>query len=769
MGDLGADGKLFSVVLVAYGDFSAYSTRALDSLARTPSLGNLCEVHVGCNACCPETLAVVRKYRDAGLITTVIESRRNIHKDPMLRLLRETVRTPYILMMDDDSYAKSGWAEALVQFIRREDPFDLAGWVHQFPRSDRYRTMVQSRPWWRGDAYVPDEQKTWIRMCVGGLCLARTELLLRHDFPDRDMVIEFDDVMLSDLVYHIGGRLCAMPDDLLAHFVINDGDRRWEPADSPHKSPAHLPRQVTAAEAIQIGVRQFRAGRFAEAEDACNKVLQLDPNNPRAIHLLGVIAHQTGRNTLAVNLLKRAIALKGDVPDFHNNLGNILAKLGRFEESVECFQQAIRLRADYPEAHNNLANVRSRMGQIEPAMAGYRRAAALKPDYVEAHTNLGNLLRRLGRFDEVAECFRRAVQIDPKNAEAHNALALTYQDQGDLDQALATIDRAIALNGDNSRLRFNRALMLLIRGNWEEGWREYEWRWRLADHNADRLRFQGPAWEGDDPEGRTILLHCEQGLGSTFQFIRFASRVAQRTAKVIVECQPPLKKILMCSLPGIPVLAKGESLPSFDLHLPLMSLPRVLKTDLSSIPADIPYLRADEKLVEYWRKELSSERSFKVGIAWQGNPAYAADQQRSIPLTHYAAFAQVPGVKLYSLQKVRGMEQIASAGAAGWLVDLAPRLDESTGPFMDTAAVIKNLDLIITSDTSIAHLAGALGAKVWVALTYAADWRWMLKREDCPWYPKNMRLFRQSRPSDWPGVISRIAAALATEVQRRRA
>jgi Flp pilus assembly protein TadD len=539
------------------------------------------------------------------------------------------------------------------------------------------------------------------------------------------------------------------------------------PADSPHKTPAPLPRQITPAEAIQIGVKHFRAGRFEEAEDACNKVLQLDANNPQAIHLLGVIAHQTGRNTLAVNLLRRAIALKGDVPDFHNNLGNIFAKLGRFEEAAATFQHAIRLRTDYAEAHNNLANVFSRMGQTDAAIAGYRKAAQLKPNYVEAHTNLGNLLRRLGRFDEVAECFKKAVQIDPNNAEAYNALALTYQDQGDLDQALATIDRAIAVKSNNPRLRFNRALMLLMRGDWDEGWKEYEWRWRLSDHNADRLRFQGPAWEGDDPAGRTILLHCEQGLGSTFQFIRFAALVAQRNAKVIVECQPPLKKMLSCLGPEIAVIAKGEALPAFDLHLPLMSLPRVLKTDMTSIPTEIPYLKADERLVEQWRNELSAEQGMKIGIAWQGNPAYAGDQQRSIPLRHYAALAHVPGVELYSLQKVRGMEQIAPAGATDWLVDLAPRLDESTGPFMDTAAVIANLDLIITSDTSIAHLAGALGAKVWVALPYAADWRWMLKREDCPWYPKNMRLFRQSHPGDWPEVFSRIAKALAGEVQRR--
>ena len=766
MGESG--GRLFSVLLLCYGDYPRYSCRALQSLLDTPDLLKLCDVHVGCNACGPETLALVRHSLDRSLISSAIESPRNLHKDPMLRRMLSLVETPYVLFMDDDSHAKSSWSQALHQFIRDEDPIDVAGHLHYFRRHERYQNMVQQRPWWRGDAYIPDEQRTWIRLCVGGALLARTEFLRRHDWPDAGMRIEFDDVMLADLVYQVGGRLKGMPDELLAHFVINDGDRRWTTEDSTHKpAPApQLPRRISIKEALQIATAHLRSGRFDEAESACQKILQLEASNAHALHLLGVIAQQTGRSSLAVELLGRAIALNGAVPDFHNNLGNVLGQLGKLEEAAERFAQAIAIKRDYPEAHNNLANVLSRQGRFEEAAQHYQKAVSLKPNYVEAHCNLGGLYRKLGQFDQVIASFQTAVQIDPASAEAYNQLALAHQDQGDLTTAIAMLEKAIALKSDSPQLRFNKALALLMAGQWEAGWREYEWRWRLSEHHAQRFRFKEPLWEGGDPAGKTILLHCEQGLGSSLQFMRYANLLKQRGAKVIVECQPPLKKLLSC-LDGIQVLAKGEALPSFDCHLPLMSCPRVFKTTLASVLADGPYLRADAGLVEHWRKELAADSSFKVGIAWQGNPAYAGDRQRSIPLKHYAALAKVPGVRLYSLQKIRGMDQIRESGAGEWLIDLAPKLDENSGPFLDSAAVMKNLDLVITSDTSIAHLAGALAIPVWVALCSAPDWRWLRDRSDCPWYP-SMRLFRQGRFGDWESLFQQIAQALSAAIARRQ-
>jgi len=770
MSKAGAE-KLFSIVLVAYGDYS-YCTRALRSLADTPNLTKICDVHVGCNACGPKTLACVRHYSDTGLITSAVESACNLHKDPMVRLLRDLVKTPYVLYMDDDSYVKPLWAEALLDFINREDPLDLAGAMHVFRRSDEYQKLARQRPWWRGDLYIPDEQRHLIRLCVGGLYLARTDFLRRHDYPDRDMRIEFGDVLLADLVYQVGGRMVEMPDELLAHFVISDGDRRWvhnkAPSQSDTRPAAHLaPRHISPAEALRIGQKLFQAKRYEESEAACRKMLQAEPQNPIALHLLGLVTHQTGRNSLAVELLRHAIALKPDVPDFHNNLGNVLAKLGRLEEAIDCFQKATTIRPEYAEAHNNLANVLARQGRSDAAIAGYRKAAQLKPGYVEAYTNLGATLGKLGRFDEVVECFRRAVQIDPNSAEAYSSLAMAYQNQNDLEEALKAIDQAIARKEDDPRLRFNRALMLLMAGNWVRGWQEYEWRWRLSEHHSERLRFKQPLWEGEALGGRTLLLHCEQGLGSTLQFIRFAPLIAQNRGKVVVECQPPLKNLLSCLSPHVEILARGEALPKFDIHLPLMSAPRVLKITPTSIPNNLPYLTPDSSLVVQWRQRLASEHAPKVGIAWQGNPAYAGDAARSIPLRFFQPLGKIQGIRLYSLQKIRGLDQIAQLDGKLPLVDFGSELDDSAGPFIDTAAVIANLDLVITCDTSVAHLAGALGAKVWVALCFAPDWRWMIAREDCPWYPQ-MRLFRQKKPGDWDDVFNRIAGELAVEAGKEQ-
>jgi hypothetical protein len=271
--------------------------------------------------------------------------------------------------------------------------------------------------------------------------------------------------------------------------------------------------------------------------------------------------------------------------------------------------------------------------------------------------------------------------------------------------------------------------------------------------------FPQPQWDGSPLEGRTILIHAEQGLGDTIQFIRYAPLVKRRGGTVIVECQPVLSQLL-AGCPGIDrLIAQGSPLPAFDVHVPLLSLPRIFGTTLADVPAEVPYLFADAALIERWRDELAGVPGVKIGIAWQGNTRFPADCMRSIPLTHFAPLAQVDGVRLFSLQKGPGREQLAATAAYLPVIDLADRLDEKAGGFMDTAAVVKNLDLIITSDTAIAHLAGALGVPVWVGLALGADWRYLLGREDSPWYP-TMRLFRQTRLGDWDGVFERIASEL---------
>jgi len=287
------------------------------------------------------------------------------------------------------------------------------------------------------------------------------------------------------------------------------------------------------------------------------------------------------------------------------------------------------------------------------------------------------------------------------------------------------------------------------------GWPEYEWRWHRRQ--AVQRNFYATRWDGSPLAGRTILLHAEQGLGDTLQFVRYASLVKRRGGTIIVECQPPLVKLLT-GCPGIDqVVAYGDALPPFEFHAPLMSLPAIFGTTVETIPQEVPYLLADPELRQKWRGELEGMREFKVGIVWQGRPEPPWVGNRSIPLRKYAPLAQVPGVKLFSLQKGPGVEQLVASSVE--VTDFGPRLDEATGPFLDTAALMRNLDLVITSDTATAHLAGALGVPVWVAIPVAPDWRWMLNRTDSPWYP-TMRLFRQTNLGDWDTVFAQMATEL---------
>jgi hypothetical protein len=330
--------------------------------------------------------------------------------------------------------------------------------------------------------------------------------------------------------------------------------------------------------------------------------------------------------------------------------------------------------------------------------------------------------------------------------------------QGKTAEAMATYDEILRRRPDSPEAHMARALALLVRGDYDEGWKEYEWRWRCKEFGG--LPYPKPLWDGSPLGGRTILLHGEQGLGDTLQFVRYAALVKERGGTVVLACPKVLTRLLT-SCPGVDrVVAQGADLPNFDCYAPLLSLPGILGTTRDNVPANVPYLSADPVLGQHWLRELAPVRGFKVGIAWQGNPKYKADRLRSIPLAQFEALARVPGVQLISLQKGPGTEQLAAVADRFRIIDLAARLDELTGPFLDTAAVVRNLDLIVAPDTALTHLAGALGAPLWAALAFSPHWVWGRDREDSPWYPST-RLFRQAKWGDWGEVFARMAAALA--------
>ncbi|GAB4137842.1 MAG: tetratricopeptide repeat protein [Planctomycetaceae bacterium] len=397
-------------------------------------------------------------------------------------------------------------------------------------------------------------------------------------------------------------------------------------------------------------------------------------------------------------------------------------------------------------------------GDFESAIQGYRTVVAHQPQQVAAWYGLGVLLFHTGSFEESREAFKQTVKRKPDYADAWNRLGNAHLELSEIQQAVECYSRAIALSPNNPHARCNRALAYLISGDDQQGWREYEHRWSLPNHRQPD--FPQPRWKGEPLSGRTVLLDWEQGLGDSLQFVRFAKIVQQQGGTVILRCQPPLATLLR-KTPGIEQLvADGEPLPDFDVYAPLMSLPFLLNLKTDSLPKCVPYVFAESELVKHWSPQIATENGFRIGICWRGNPGHHRDQFRSIPLAEFQTLSSVPHLRFFSLQKGSLKQNEQHTAEMLSLIDFGDQLDEQHGPFMDTAAIMQNLDLVITADTAVAHLAGAMGIPVCVLLCDIPEWRWQLKRTDSPWYP-TMRLYRQTSLGDWSGVFQELATDLA--------
>jgi tetratricopeptide (TPR) repeat protein len=532
-------------------------------------------------------------------------------------------------------------------------------------------------------------------------------------------------------------------------------------------------------------------GKSDEAVRCYQRALGLTPNFTKAHNNLGVALQEQGKLDQAAACYRRAIQLQPDFVDALNNLGNLrreqippqgaavwnpkdwnavvvatapslftdrdLADQSPVEEAVACYRRVVALRPDDAAAHNNLGGALWNQGKEDEAAACYRRALQLDPDLANVHCNLGVALWSQDKLDEAVECYQRALQLKPDFPSALNNLAVTLSEQGKFDEAMACCRQALDFDPDYADGHMGLAVLQLLRGDFQQGWPEYEWRWKTKQL-PPRL-FPQPLWDGGSLAGKTILLHAEQGLGDTFQFVRYAPLVKRLGATVIVECQKPLLPLL-ATCPGIDrLVGQGDELPEFTTQAPLLSLPRILQTSLDSIPAAVSYLFAAPALIESWRKRLRDLPGFKIGINWQGRSGRGRWLARNIPLRQFALLAEIPGVRLISLQQGAGREELAQAREQFPVVDLGDDVDRASGPFMDTAAIMMSLDLVITSDTAVPNLAGALGVPVWVALPRASDWRWLLHRADSPWYP-TMRLFRQKTAGDWAAVFQEIYDAL---------
>ncbi len=500
---------------------------------------------------------------------------------------------------------------------------------------------------------------------------------------------------------------------------------------------------------FQQGVRLHRAGRLGEAEQVYRQVLAATPMHAETLHMLGLLALQSGQASAALANIDRAIALRPATAIYHVNRANALLALGDKAAAVAACHEALRHKRNCAEADQVLGHALADQGNTGAAIEAYRAALHHNPNLPGLHNNLGLVLRQAGQLEDAATHLRQALGDEPSDVQAQSNLAGLLKELGRLDEAEALYREALRQRPDEPGLHFNLGLVLLLRGRLDEGWPEYEWRFRAG--TARIPDCAQACWQGEPLDGRTLLVRTEQGFGDTIQFCRFVPLVTG--GHVVLEVQSPLRR-LVGGLQGVErIVSAGDTLAAFDLYVPLLSLPHLLGFP----PVTVPYLRAEPQLIAAWRERLG-HNGFKIGIAWQGNPASQAELGRSCPLEALRPLASLPGVRLISLQKHHGLDQLASLAAE--LRIETPQLDAGADAFVDTAAVMACVDLIVTSDTSVAHLAGALGRPVWVALQHVPDWRWQLAREDCPWYP-SMRLFRQTRRSDWDGVFARITAAAA--------
>ncbi len=505
---------------------------------------------------------------------------------------------------------------------------------------------------------------------------------------------------------------------------------------------------------LMLGGLLRALGRLEEAEAIYDRLLRLHPEFAEARLQLGNLRYRQSRLEEAEAAYRAARQMRPDHAETSNNLGAALADQGRLEEAEACYREAIRLRPDYADAHYNLGNSLRRRGRLEEAEACYREAIRLRPDQADLLNNLGIALADQGRLEEAEACYREAIRLRPDQAEVINNLGATLADQGRLEEAEVCYREAARLQPDYADPQHNRSLILLLKGCFGPGWAAYEWRWRRAGFCPPR--FSQPTWDGSPLRGRTILLYTEQGAGDILQFIRYVGPIRRSGGRVVLAGPPNLLPFLACG-PAVDELVSLESsTPAFDVHASLMSLPRILGTTLETVPAEIPYLFPTPELVDHWRQKLEPVRGYRIGIAWSGNPTNPYNRRRSIPPRWFAELARLEGVRLISLQKQdRGGEP---PGADFPVIDWTAEMDRA-GAFLDTAAVMLNLDLVVACDSSLAHLAGALGVPVWLPLPAVPDWRWMLDRDDSPWYP-TMRLFRQSRPGCWEEPFHRMLDAL---------
>jgi len=474
---------------------------------------------------------------------------------------------------------------------------------------------------------------------------------------------------------------------------------------------------VSINETVGRAFEAYRAGRNDEAEAICRKVASLTPTHSQACFLLGMVLRKRGSAEEAVHWLKQAARLQPSSPEVLNGLGSAYSDLRDHRRAAEC----------------------------------YARAIQVNPRYVDAYYNMGNACQRLREFQKALACYNRALELNPRDHEVWTNLGKLHKELNQVDQAIAAYDRALRVQPDFALAHWNRAIILLLAGRLQEGFQEYEWRWRMRSPIFPPRNYPQPLWDGRPLGRKTLFIHAEQGFGDAIQFVRYLWLARRRAARVILETPSPLRSLFEESGCADAVIGLGQPPPPFDCFIPLMSLPRLFQTTLETIPRGVTYLRSPSG------PDIPHppEGRLKVGLAWAGNATHDGDATRSMRLEQLTPILEVPGVAFFSLQVPVPSEDEPLLRSTPQLANLAAQLKD----FRNTAAIIHEMDLVISVDTAVAHLAGALGKPAWTFIEHSPDWRWLLGRSESPWYP-TMRLFRQTEPGHWQPIIRQAAEEL---------
>jgi tetratricopeptide (TPR) repeat protein len=506
-----------------------------------------------------------------------------------------------------------------------------------------------------------------------------------------------------------------------------------------------------------------KLGRTADALKSYERSIAANPRSLDALTNYATVLRLVGRDEEAASAYMRALAIDNRA-EIWIALGNTFDKLQRFDEALTAFDRALALKPPSAEFLCNRGNALWHLRRPAEALACYDAALSLKPDVPEIYNNRGNALLDLNRPDEALANFDRALALKPGYVDTLVNRANALRDLNRSQEAIESCDAALAVNPELAEAHWNKSLEQLLLADFAQGFANYEWRWKRAG-NTPR-DFGVPQWRGEEIGGKTILLHAEQGFGDTIQFVRYVPLLATRGAKIVLEVPDSLRPLLGKLNGVIAVIGRGQPHPAIDLHCPLMSLPLAFGTTLNTVPASIPYLHAPADRIDAWRIKLPASGKFRVGLVWSGKPSHRNDHNRSIAFGRLAPLlaqdSEHDGVDFVSLQR-----DVRDADKAALSTSAVLRPDLESADFADTAAIIDTLDLVIAVDTAVAHLAGAMGKPLWLLLPFSPDWRWMLNRDDSPWYA-SARLFRQPKIADWDSVVRRLSEALASEASTRQ-